>query len=391
MASETIYQIILSVLADEATNAERRTLAIWLDESESNRIEYEQIKRLYQVSTCQGREKMIDVDKAWKQIVPQTINKKRSLRPSSWLRYAAMIAILLATGVYFMQRVPRNTPQQQIVAVNMDEFDEPTLLLENGKKVALSEGAFSMQQKQVVIKNDADNTLVYESKQTAEASSSEKNNHLVIPKGKTYQLVLADGTRIWLNAETELTYPTHFTGKTREVTLLGEAYFEVSEDKEKPFVVKANGMEVKVLGTSFNVCCYNKDKVISTTLVEGSVSVRTDKGEQQTITPSEQFTFDRVQQQTHTQTVDTDLYTSWTNGVYIFKDATLESILDKLQRWYDFSVSYQDEKLKNKRFSITVDKQTTIDQLLEVISYTSEVKLERTEKNIHIKHQRREP
>ena len=145
-------------------------------------------------------------------------------------------------------------------------------------------------------------------------------------------------------------------------------------------------MEVSVLGTTFNICSYTKDKTISTTLIEGSVSVRTNHGKKQIITPSEQFTYNKENNQTDIQTVNTELYTSWINGKYIFKDAKLEEIINKLQLWYDFSVTYQNENLKDNRYSLIAEKDIDLDKLLEVISYTSDVKLERTGTNtINIK------
>ena len=145
-------------------------------------------------------------------------------------------------------------------------------------------------------------------------------------------------------------------------------------------------MEVSVLGTTFNICSYTKDKTISTTLIEGSVSVRANHGKKQIITPSEQFTYNKENNQTDIQTVNTELYTSWINGKYIFKDAKLEEIINKLQLWYDFSVTYQTESLKENRYSLYSRKDIDLDKLLEVISYTSDVKLERTGTNtINIK------
>ena len=296
-----------------------------------------------------------------------------------------MVAIIVFTGMIYFSKQPAST----IHEVNMEEFSQPTLLLENGEKIALTEESFSMQKKDVVIKNDAKNKLVYEP-QKEEKKITIQNNHLVIPKGKTYQLLLSDGTRIWLNSETEITYPTRFVGNKREITLIGEAFFEVAKNKEKPFIVNANGMEVKVLGTSFNVSCYTADKTISTTLIEGSVSVKTENKKTVTITPSEQFTYNRDDAKTDIRIVNTELFTSWINGEYIFKDTALEEIVKKLQRWYDFSVNYEDESLKNNRYSLIVDRNTDIDHLLEVISYTSDIKLERTNNIINIKKIREE-
>ncbi len=281
--------------------------------------------------------------------------------------------------IYFSKQ-----PTSTIREVNMEEFSQPTLLLENGEKIALTEESFSMQKKDVVIKNDARNKLVYEPQKETQ-NKNVQNNHLVIPKGKTYKLLLSDGTKIWLNSETEITYPTRFVGNKRVVNLIGEAFFEVAKNKEKPFIVNANGMEVKVLGTSFNISCYTTDKTFNTTLINGSVSVKTNNKEAQTIVPSEQLTYYKESEQTTIHTVNTELFTSWINGEYIFKDTTLEEIVKKLQRWYDFSVNYEDESLKHNRYSLTADRNTNLDHLLEVISYTSNVKLERINNIINIK------
>ncbi|WP_075555864.1 FecR family protein [Parabacteroides timonensis] len=380
MTSETIYQIILSSLAGEATEEELLCLSKWLEESDANQAEYAKIQRLYQKTSLKTKEQTYDVDKAWQNIQKQTVHKKKNI--FLWLGYAAMLAIVLSIGIVFFTNEHQTAP---ISKVNVNDYDQPTLLLENGETIKLNEGSFARQQKHITIKNDAEKKLVYETKDKI-AENKIQNNHIIIPKGKTYQLILSDGTHIHLNSESELIYPTLFTGNKREVTLIGEAFFEVAKDKEKPFIVKANEMEINVLGTTFNVCSYAKDKTISTTLIEGSVSVRANQGDTQIITPSEQFTYNKENDRTNIRIVDTELYTSWIDGKYIFKHATLDEIINKLQLWYDFTVVYQDENLKNNRYSLIAEKDTDLDKLLEVISYTSEVKLERTGTNtINIK------
>lgn len=381
MDSKDIYQIIYSVLAGEATVEEHHIFQVWVEASEANRAEYARLKHLYEATTLRAREeKIYDTDRAWLQVRTHTVGRKKTFRLPLWTRYAAMVAIIVSAGLFILSQ---RTHTPVVAEVNMEEFDEPTLLLDNGERIPLTEKSFSREEKHVVIKNDANNQLVYESEKESEPAN-EKNNHLVIPKGKTYQVLLSDGTRIWLNSETELTYPTHFAGNQRKVTLVGEAYFEVAKNKEKPFIVNANGMEVRVLGTSFNVSCYTSDGTFSTTLVEGSVAIKAASNKTTTLAPSEQFTFSKEKNETTVRIVNTELFTSWMDGKYIFKDATLDEIIRKLQRWYDFSVRYEDENLKHNRYSLEIDRNTKLDQLLEVISYTSDVKLERTNHIINI-------
>nr|WP_129730050.1 FecR family protein [Parabacteroides goldsteinii] len=389
MKSETIYQIILSVLADEATDTERRILTQWLEKSGENRKEYTKFKQLFQITSLPPKEMEVDTERAWQIVGSQTVYKKKTVKFPIWISYAAMIVVIVFIGISLYNTEPAQDNQGRMEKVDIKEFEEPTLLLENGEKIALNGEPFSIKQEQVTIKNDKDNKLVYESQKEANKTTV-LNNHLVIPKGRTYQLHLEDGSRIWLNSESELIYPEQFIGDKREVTLIGEAFFEVAKNAEKPFLVKTKGIEIKVLGTSFNVSCYGKDNTINTTLVEGSVSIHTEQGKEQTITPSEQFTYNKDNHSTKIQTVNTELYTSWIDGKYIFKDTTLEEIIDKLQRWHDIHPNYEEQDLRHRRFSITIDRQSTLDQILEVISFTSDVKLEKAGNSINIKKQRRE-
>jgi putative anti-sigma factor len=301
------------------------------------------------------------------------------------VRYAAVVAVAVASGLFFITDwFCADSPD----GIDMMAYNEPTLLLEGGDEIDLSGQSFTMKRDQALIKNDADNLLSYEAEDGTDKAKI-VHNRLIIPRGKTYRLVLEDGTKVWLNSETELSYPSRFAGTKREVMLLGEAFFEVTPDKERPFYVKANGMDIRVLGTSFNVSAYQDSESTSTTLVEGSVAVSTANGAERTITPSERLAYNKKSHQLSVEKVDTELYTSWINGVYIFKNMPLEEILEKLSRWYDFSVTYQDETLKHTRFSLTADRKTDIDKLLEVINYTSDVKLEKQGKSINVKKQRR--
>ena len=215
-------------------------------------------------------------------------------------------------------------------------------------------------------------------------------NHLVIPKGNAYELELADGTHVWLNAESELSYPTRFAGEMREVRLKGEAFFDVAKNPDCPFVVRTDEVAVQVLGTSFNVSAYQSEQMARVTLVGGSVAVKANGGEEFRIVPSEQFCYNKESRKSGIRVVDTDLYTSWVKGEYIFKDAALEEIFNKLLHWYDFTVRYQNEQLKDKRFSLVIDRKISLEQLLELISFTSDVKLERSQGNIIYVKQKRE-
>ena len=379
-----IYPILLAVLTGEATDEEQRMLEAWLAESETHRQQFGQVKRLLRLSYVAGTTNdEYDVEQAWQKVYWQTVGKKCRMLWIRWLSYAAAVAILVAVGFVWWKPA---TPEKMAV-VDEQHFDQPMLMLESGEQIPLKQDSFSIQHGNTLIQNNSQNQLSYKKIEKNAASKTEEIvwNRLVIPKGNAYELELADGTHVWLNAESELTYPTRFPNDIREVKLKGEAYFDVAKNPEKPFRVLTNEIEVKVLGTSFNVSAYESERFTSVTLVGGSVAVQTDKGEHFRIVPSEQFTHDGQSHQSTIKKVDTDLYTSWTRGEYIFKDATLEDIFDKLSHWYDFTVKYQHDQLRGKRFSLVVDRKISLNQLLELISFTSDVQLEQYQGNIIVK------
>lgn len=384
MKEDFIYQAILSTLAHEATTEEKAVVEQWLAESEEHRKEYERLKKIYDKSMTSRQPKSFDVEKAWKQVSVQTIykNKKLSWRP--WMRYAAFCAVVVGLSMLLWVELFHQKPEEQ----DFMAYHEPTLILDNGEQIDLSKESFSRKHHEMLMENEADGQLFHRS-QDARTEEALTYNRLIIPRGKTYRLVLEDGTHIWVNSETELAYPNRFGANKRVVKLVGEAFFEVHPDAKRPFLVETDGLTVQVLGTSFNVSAYRGEGYSCATLVKGSVAVKTDNGKEQVIEPSEHVSYNLDKGQMTVEKVDTDLYTSWIHGIYIFKSKPLAEIMEMLQRWYDFSVVYEVETLKHTRFSLTADRKTDIDKLMEVINATSDVKLEKKGKIIYVTKQRR--
>ena len=196
-------------------------------------------------------------------------------------------------------------------------------------------------------------------------------NKVEIPRGGEYALVLSDGTKVHLNSMSSLRFPVAFTTGKREVELQGEAYFEVSKTGQ-PFIVNANGMQVEVLGTTFNISAY-PDEEYQTTLVNGSVKVSAEKGESLILKPSQQATIALGSNSIQVRTVDTSFYTSWVKGKINFKDQRLEDIMKTLSRWYDMNVVYENEKLKNIRFGCNLNRYEEITPFVKLLEKTEEV------------------
>ena len=378
MHSTYIHQIILSVLAGDATPREHEVLSEWLAQSADNQKEYNDIVKIDQITQRSIKSTTFDVNKAWERVASQTIAKQQRQWVMPLLRYAAILAVALTTGTYFYMGsdVEKKT-------IDITKINQPTLVLANGEEVVLDDKAFSIEQASSTINKTTENKIKYEAK--AENKVKKSINQLIIPRGKDYQLELSDGTKIWLNAESELTYPSHFDKDQRVVTLKGEAFFEVAKDINRPFIVEVDGVEVEVLGTSFNIAAYANDASIATTLVTGSVQLTPDKGATEIIKPNEQYTYNKTNKESHTKIVDTELYTSWTNGYYTFKDATINEIITKLARWHNIEYQFENNQIKETRFSLSIQKETSLVNLIDIINFTNEVYLEIINNTIHIK------
>jgi transmembrane sensor len=175
-----------------------------------------------------------------------------------------------------------------------------------------------------------------------------------------------------LNSGSSLRYPVRFAGDIREVFLTGEGFFEVTKDEERPFVVKTEEVDVRVLGTSFNVNAYPDEKVVATTLVEGKV--RVGYGSKNfDLDPGMQFVYDREDKTANVRTVDMELYTSWKDGYYYFKQESLERIMDVLAKWYNLNVFFQNPELKNMEFGGRLKRYEDISYLLEKMEETQDV------------------
>ncbi|QNK63472.1 FecR domain-containing protein [Pedobacter sp. PAMC26386] len=291
-----------------------------------------------------------------------------------WSRYSAAAAIILIAwaSLLFLKQYHQKT-NQIISAVTADITpgkNSATLTLANGKKIILSDvtsGALA-EEAGVSISKTKEGQLVYE----IEDSNSQTNqmNTLTTANGETYQVRLPDGSLVWLNAASSLTYPTSLNkGDVRRVELKGEGYFEIAKDKKHPFVVKTAEQEVKVLGTHFNINAYHDERKTVTTLLEGSVKVSSSK-EQKTLFPNQQSSI--TEDGFFIKTVETDDVIAWKNGLFLFNDEPLGSIMRKLSRWYDVEVIYHDVD-QDKLFFGGVSRYDNVSKVLKKLELTGGV------------------
>ncbi|MDP4261735.1 MAG: FecR domain-containing protein [Bacteroidota bacterium] len=296
-----------------------------------------------------------DILSALEAKLPAILGKpaEQPLRPihymkSLWLRYAAAVILLLGMGAYLwlLIRPSKQAQGDKIVSSKLDISpgrQGAILTLADGRTVVLDSignGLIATQNGTKVLLNDGQ--LTYNADRSAVAAVA--YNTMTTPKGRQFQLVLPDGTKVWLNAASSVRYPTVFTGNERKVEITGEAYFEVTKNAKMPFRVKVNDQtEIEVLGTHFNVNSYTNEASINTTLLEGSVQI-TNSGKKVVIKPGQQAQVAELPVQPGIKIlsdVDVDKVMAWKNGVFNFQDATLKEVMRQLERWYDIEVVYE--------------------------------------------------
>lgn len=189
-----------------------------------------------------------------------------------------------------------------------------------------------------------------------------------VPYGQMSQLTLSDGTEVWLNSGTTLSYPDRFGDKSRAVTITGEAFFKVARMPDKPFTINSTDLSIQVLGTSFNFSAYPEDSYSSVTLVEGKVAIEDSKGVAiAQLRPGQMATKEKSSDKLNIKEVKTTSYSAWTEGKIFFDDERLDQIAFKLERWFNVEISFDDPKLKSKRFTGTILKNKPVDQIMQAL------------------------
>ena len=377
-----IARLIAEELTGTIDEKDRVVLARWLDEDERHREEYADILESLKTGNEawkdqeQGRQLM---ESRWGAVKSHTVQKTG--RWITWSKYAAVIVLFVSIGIFWLVNEEKQEVENGTVAQIEHGSMKAQLVLANGKKVDLRpETSLQLEEVGGTRILTSDDRVKYSGKDSLAGQLAEvKYNTLIVPRGGEFSLELADGTRVWLNAESRLRYPVAFTGKERKVEMEGEVYFEVAKNKEKPFIVTVNGVDIRVLGTSFNVSAYQEDVV--TTLVEGKVQLK--KGNEQVIlSPNQQAIWSddefRVKQ------VDARNYVLWKEGIFYFEDVDLETILDDMARWYNVNVFYMNPALKEMKFSVEIRRYGDINEILRRIEQTKRVKFEIKDRTINV-------
>jgi transmembrane sensor len=297
---------------------------------------------------------------------------------------AAVALLFVGFGVYLHKHRLHKYTQTAFVRTKrhlshdaLPGGNKAVLTLANGKTIILdnAQNGTLAQQGATLINKTADGQLLYNAKSQANTTAAPETNVITTPRGGQYQIILPDGTKVWLNSASSLRFPTYFTGTSRQVEITGEAYFEVTKNPAMPFKVKTNRADIEVLGTHFNVMAYDDESVMKTTLLEGAVNI-TSGNFSARLKPGQQAQINKTGQNKVVDNVDTDDETAWKNGIFQFRDAGIDVILRQAARWYDVDIAYKNG-VPPREFTGRISRNVKASELLNILKYAGiDIKIE---------------
>lgn len=363
----SIEDILIRILANRATEKDIEEFSKWMQD-EKHRKYFEKFKKVWHLSSGYHatRKEIEQGQQDYRRYMEKSRRKYRLIR------YTTTAAAILIVGIFSLYQSNREKEiAQPIASTPTQTSNDVILMLADGQEVNLSaRDTFHLETaacRGVSVQKTGRKEIVYNlANQSAEEEEMELSyNRIVVPAGKRFTIQLSDGTRVWLNAESSLRYPTRFGKGKREVEVQGNVYFEVKKDSTRPFIVAAPEIKTEVLGTAFEVNTYGDHQEVSVTLVEGSVRVQA--GKQTTIIkPNQQIVYNTEHQQVNITTVDAAQKVSWKDGVLVIRHESFEDIVWKLERWYGVKIKNETGEEFHQSFSGEFDEEN-IHEAIEVL------------------------
>ena len=371
-----IAQLIAKKMAGELTPEEERELNAWQHHSEQARALYEKI---WSAENKRQRDSLVanfDVKAAWLKVEKKCMSLLRMRRVKHITRWASAAAILAIAMMIGFLHEPNQEEQETLSPMVQVGSAKAILISEAGKQIHLvgenSEEILNLGDGMEAIRRG--HVVEYLGPKDTTAVVPTKMNVIQIPKGGEYELILPDGTHVWMNSDSKLSFPSQFGSASREVTLDGEAYFAVTKREKQPFIVKLfDGVRVQVLGTEFNVQAYSDSRTIETTLCQGAVRV-SGLDSAMTLSPSQQLVYNGEKRDWQMRVVNTRLYTAWREGMFVFENEPLEDIMTTLSRWYNVSVFYKNAEVKGYHFTGELERYNDFQIALRMIEKTTSVR-----------------
>jgi hypothetical protein len=368
------FEIIWKKINHSLTKDEEILISGWLSESQEHQRYMDNAMKYYLEGSAFVDNKT-ESEKAWKAL---NLKERRSgFGSTQWIisLAAAAIAIFMVITYLLPENKIGNTPMVMEQAIQIKAGTNKAVLILNDGSVhdLTASNNLDLNEGGSKIKSQGDKLEYIKQKNTTKEI---KYNTLNVPRGGEFFLQLTDGTKVWLNSESELRYPVQFSGKERRVELTGEAFFEVARNEKAPFLVESGEQTVKVLGTEFNISSYKDDPLIYTTLVKGSVEVFLKNMPEinQLLAPNEQSSINKLEAQISKRIVDTYSYVAWKDGRFVFQDQNLGDIMKTLSKWYNVEVTFASDELRDFRFTGDLQRYADFGEVLKKIGKTNDVK-----------------
>lgn len=380
---DKILELMVLQLNHEQTPDEEKELAAWLAADEKHQSLWNGYLEVHQQMRMMDQPFESDIETALR----QAKMPRRSLPVwKNVITWAAIFILPLCVGLWLLVTSGPDEENRLFSQVAHPGSEKAILKIADKCPIHLDGGMDTLivTESGVRIKTDSANMLSYEI-DSAVGNDSREDNELIVPRGGEYRITLSDGTRVWLNSASKLTFPQGFSGSERRVRLSGEAFFEVAPDTAHPFVVITAQMDIKVLGTSFNVSVYEDEPAVHTTLVKGRVEVLTAGHDPLVLKPGEQAQLSG--ESLVCREVNTRQFTSWIDGKFMFNNTGLEEISKQISRWYDVDIFFSSERVKTVCFTGAILRFEPLDELIRMIEKTSNVRFNVKGKTIVISEQ----
>ena len=319
----------------------------------------------------------------WDEVNMATVRNIRKGKFKRFFRYAAAVILLFSITSLAYYFIGVNAKSNFVSSYHMEDFSETKLLLANGKEINIQADRSEIVCDKTSGSVEINDELVHRQ----EPTSVSGDNQLIVPFGKQSKIILSDQTEVWLNAGSRLIYPTVFRGGKRKVQLQGEAYFKVSKDKSNPFIVETANSKIKVLGTSFNVKAYPGEKVEETVLVEGAVLLNVGDqifGKEVQLKPEQRIVLSGTDYSYSVSKVDVRDYTSWIDGLFVFNEEPLPSVLMRISRFYKLEIKWESD-VETREISGKLDLKDDYQRVLSALALISDGTYVERNKTIYFK------
>lgn len=368
------------------TPEEESVFQEWLAQDKSHEVYFERVRKVWgaEEPTSSLKSNLSKVMTHFDAYVEKEkeLRRRRIMRNVYWYAACLLVVLSVGGGMWFFSQHDEPVKMEPKVAQDiLPGGNKAIILLADGEEVDVEWLADSSRYKVDGIEvTTGEGKIRYKGKNDTKV----EYNTIMIPRGGEYQVELSDGTKVWLNAETQLRIPTAFVGTERRVFLKGEAYFDVTKNDKQPFIVETDLGEVKVYGTQFNVKFYPEEKEIKATLVEGNIGFKSEEVAELKIKPGYQLRLAEGAKKPEVKPVKIYNEIAWKNRMFCFESERLESIMLKLERWYNVDIIFEDSGLKKFKFSGNLNRYDNIDKILHFFEEVFDVKFAVEENTIKV-------